>query len=149
MTKLSEFGMDGGFDSASVEPNEGLDLLPKAWYRCIIKDSGIKTTKAGDGKYLDLCIQVIDGVGKGRKVWDNLNLDNPNEKAVEIAKGTLSAICRAVNVPSPQDSAELHNKPLLVHIGLDEYNGQQKNKVLGYKADEGTPAATETDEIPF
>jgi len=68
----------------------------------------------------------------GRVVFDNLNLRNPSQKAVEIAKGTLSSICRAVNVLSPKDSSDLHGKTLTVRIGCREYNGQVQNEVKGY-----------------
>jgi hypothetical protein len=65
-------------------------------------------------------------------VFDNLNLKNRSEKAVTIAKATLSSICRAVNVLSPKDSSDLHGKTLTVRIGCREYNGQVQNEVKGY-----------------
>lgn len=45
-----------------------------------------KQTKAKNGSYLALELTVAKGKQKGRKVWHNLNLDNPSVDAVEIAK---------------------------------------------------------------
>lgn len=37
---------------------------------------------------------------------------------VKIARGELSAVCRAVGVMAPKDSVELHNIPLEINVGL-------------------------------
>ena len=37
---------------------------------------------------------------ESRLLWARLNLDNPNQQAVQIARGELSAICRAVRSSS-------------------------------------------------
>jgi hypothetical protein len=105
-----------GFDANTVEPNDSFDPLPNGDYLCIIAASEMKPTKAGDGAFLELELQVIDGPFQGRKLWDRLNLNNANETAVRIAKGTLSSICRAVGVLQPKDSCELHDLPLLVKV---------------------------------
>jgi hypothetical protein len=122
------------FDARTVEPSGSFDLLPKGDYEVLIIDSEMKATKNGDGEYLALELQVTSGEHKGRILWTNLNLRNPNAKAEEIARGTLSAICRAVGVLTPQDSSELHNKPLLavVRIKTDPTYGD-KNEVRGFK----------------
>lgn len=105
-----------GFDANTVEPNDSFDPLPNGDYLCIITASEMKPTKAGDGAYLELEMQVIEGQYQDRKLWDRLNLNNSNETAVRIARGALSSICRAVGVPQPKDSCELHDLPLLVKV---------------------------------
>lgn len=122
-----------GFDASKVEPaGQGYEALPAGKYQAVIVHSESKKTKLGDGQYLKLQIQIEGPTHAGRVVFDNLNLMNPSAKAVEIAKGTLSSICRAVNVMSPSNSSELHGKPLTVRIGCREYNGQVQNEVKGY-----------------
>jgi hypothetical protein len=59
---------------------------------------------------------VIDGAYKGRKVWARLNIVHQTPAAQEIARGHLSAICRAVGVMTPRDSSELHNLPLNIYV---------------------------------
>jgi hypothetical protein len=122
-----------GFNASEVEPNS-FDCLPDGEYEVAIVCSGVEVTKAGTGKYLQLELQVLAGKYSGRKLFDILNLWNPSPKAVEIAKGTLSAICRAVGVLTPQDATELHDKPLLVAVGTDKSEQYgDRNKIKAYK----------------
>lgn len=130
-----------GFDARAVEPNEGFDIMPAGEYDAAIVASEVKQTTNGDGKYLKLELQILNGQYQNRKVWDNLNIWNPNAQAVQIAKGTLSAICRAVNVLTPNDSAELHNKPLRVKLAVKkdaEYG--DRNVIKAYKPRQAGPA---------
>ncbi len=124
-----------GFDASTVEPNDSFDPVPNGDYLCIISSSEMKPTKAGDGAYLELELEVIEGPFKGRKLWDRLNLNNANETAVKIAKGTLSAICRAIGVLQPTDSCELHDIPLMVKVVCKKRSDtdEMTNEVKGYK----------------
>lgn len=124
-----------GFDANTVEPNDSFDPVPNGDYLCIITTSEMKPTKAGDGAYLELELEVVDGPYKGRKLWDRLNLNNANETAVRIAKGTLSAICRAVGVLQPTDSCELHDIPLVAKVACKRRDDtdEMTNVVKGYK----------------
>ena len=45
-----------------------------------------------------------------------MNLEHPNAVATKIAQAKLSAICRAVGVTTPQDSADLHDLPLIATV---------------------------------
>ena len=128
-----------GFDASKVEPNDFGTIPPGDYEACII-NSEMKATKDGQGSYLNLEIQVINGQFQNRRLFDKLNLVNKNEQAVTIAKGTLSAICRAVNVLTPNDSAELHNKPMRITVGSrknDYKNGEMENYIKSYKPRSG------------
>ncbi len=129
-----------GFDAGAVQPNQGFDVLPAGEYDVCIVSSAIETTAKGDGKFLKLELQVLNGEFQNRRVFDRLNLWNPSAKAQEIARGTLSAICRAVGVLTPNDSSDLHNKPLRVKVTVrksDEYGEQ--NEVKAYRPRNGQP----------
>lgn len=134
-----------GFNANEVKPNEGFTPMPAGEYVAAIVDSEMKTTKAGDGEYLKLTVQILEGPHEGRRLWENLNLSNPNADAVRIARGTLSAICRAVNVMEPNDSLDLHDIPFLVKVGVKKNNqtGEMENRISAYNAKSGTntPAA--------
>lgn len=142
-----------GFNATKHEPRTEYDLLPDGWYLAQIDDSQTKPTKAGTGHYLELTIVILDGQHKDRRVWDRLNLDNPNETAVAIAQETLAAICHAVGVLEPKDPAELHDKPLQIKIGTQPAKGQYSasNVVKGYRAaDASKPsAAVPTKTMPL
>lgn len=132
-----------GFDATNVEPNAGFDPIPAGKYVAAITASAMKPTKNGKGEYLELEMEVLEGPFKGRKLWDRLTLKHTNTQTVEIAKGTLSAICRAVNVLRPRDSVELHNLPLVVSVAIKNredppHIGEPTNTIKGYaKRDTG------------
>jgi hypothetical protein len=130
-----------------IEPAASFDAIPAGKYPAYIKDSEWKDTKAGDGRYLQFCLEVTDGESKGRLLWDRLNLENQNETAVEIAHRTLSAICHACGKISAKDSTELHNTPMLVRVGVKDGPNGPTNVIKGYEAMEGEiaePKATPT-----
>lgn len=135
-----------GWDATNVPPQNSFEPLPAGWYPVIISDSEFKPTKSGEGQYLHLVFTVIEGPHENRKIFDRLNLDNPNQTAVEIAQRALSAICHAVGVLTPRDSAELHDKPLEIKISVRPAKGEfePSNEVKGYRARGGgeTGAAT-------
>lgn len=139
-----------GFNAQEVAPNEGFSAIPAGDYQVIITESQEKQTKAGDGSYLELRLQVLNGPHQNRVLFDRLNLKNRNPTAVQIAQGTLSAICRAVNVLTPKDSSELHSKPLtaVVKVSKDN-NGNFQNEVKGYKPREpqDSSAATQMNDV--
>ena len=124
-----------GFDATTVPEQQEFTALPEGDYIAIITSSEEKPTKAGTGSYLQLVFEVLEGQMKGRKVWDRLNLKNPNATAVDIAQRALGAICRAVGVPRPQDSSELHNKPMRIHVAVEkDERGREGNSIKKYEA---------------
>jgi len=143
-----------GFDARTVEPTADFEPIPAGKYLAAITDSEMKPTKAGDGSYLELELTVLEGEYKDRKVWDRLCLNHPNAMAVKIARGTLSAICRAVGVMQPKDSVELHNLPLRITVKVKrrEDTGDLVNEVAGYTKKESAagqpPQAAPTDSTP-
>jgi len=124
----------GHFDANEVDPNVVFDPIPAGKYIARIVESEVKPTKSGNGRFLELTLEVLDGEYHGRKLWDRLNLWNPSAEAVRIAQGTLSAICRAVGVMRPRDSVELHNLPLQVTVKCKkrEDTGELTNEIRGY-----------------
>jgi len=134
----------GGFNAAQVEPTSEFEPIPAGKYLAVITESEIKPTKSGQGQYLQLTFQVLDGPYKNRQLWSRLNLQNPNAQAVQIAKAELSAICRAVGVMTPQDSQDLHHLPLTISVKLvrREDTGDMTNEIKGYapKAAGNAPA---------
>mgnify|MGYP003555189970 FL=1 len=137
----------GTFNS-SEHKDKAFDVMPAGDYDVIITDSNVKPTKKGTGHYLELKLQVISGQYQNRPLFARLNIDNPNPETVAIAKGQLSAICRAVNKLTINDSSELHMLPFkaVVRIGKDD-SGNPTNEVKGFKprhANGGEPTAPPT-----
>ena len=141
MNNLSAYN----FNAEEVEPSSSFDPIPAGWYTAIISSSEMKATRDGYGEYLSLTLQVIEGQYENRLVFARLNLKNANDKAVDIARKDLAAICRAVGVMSPQGSEELHDKPLMIKVKVRPASGdyEASNDIGGYKTVEGqdlTPA---------
>lgn len=124
-----------GFNANEVEPSAGFEPIPDGEYTAVIVHSETKPTKRGDGEYLKLEFQIVGPRYENRIIWEQLNIWNPSAKAVEIAKGTLSAICRAVGVLTPKQSSDLHNIPLLITVRTKQSPGYDpQNKITGFKA---------------
>jgi len=139
----------GSFDATNVEPSAPIEILPPGKYPVQIVKSEMKDTKAGTGQLLALEMEIIDGPAKGRRLWENLNLVNPNPQAQEIAQRTLSAICHAVGRLQVSDSEELHFKPMIATVEVEpegpDKNGvhrKARNIIKGFSAASGAPAAT-------
>jgi hypothetical protein len=132
----------GNFNANDVEPAADFEPVPAGKYLAVITDSDMKATKSGTGNYLELTFQIIEGEYKNRMLWARLNLDNPNAMAVQIARGELSSICRAVGVMAPKDSVELHNLPLLLTVKCKKRDdtGDIVNEIKGYARREAQPA---------
>ena len=123
------------FNANEVEPSVGFEAIPAGKYQAVIVDSDMKPNKAGTGEYLQLEFEIIEGEFKGRKVWTRLNLNNPNPDAVRMARADLSAICHAVNVIQPGDSADLHNLPLTITVKCRKTpDGDIVNEIKGFAA---------------
>ena len=125
-----------GFNANEVEPTSAYEPLPAGKYVASITASEMKPTKRADGSYLELEFTVLEGQYAGRKIWDRLCLNHPNALTQQIARGNLSAICRAVGILQPSDSAELHNAPMEITVKCvrREDTGEVSNDVKGYKA---------------
>ena len=121
------------FNANEVEPSTGYDPIPAGKYQAVITESEMKPTRTGNGQYLQLEFEIIEGEYKNRKVWARLNLENANADAVRIARADLSAICRAVNVLQPRDSVELHNLPLTITVRCKKNQDDEiVNEIKGY-----------------
>ncbi len=140
------------FDTTGVEPAQPFTILPAGRYDVEIEDSEIKTTKRGDGEYLQLMFSVLSGEHAGRKVWARMNIRNPNEVAEGIARRELAAVCLAVGLTRVNDSAELHNRPLQIDVGVEKNRetGEDTNRVKGYLASGGAlrPSAPPASSKP-
>ena len=124
------------FNANEVDPSKSFDPLPAGKYNALITNSEEKPTKAGTGSYLELTFEVLDEAYKGRRLWARLNLNNPSDQAVAIARAELSAICHAVNVLELQDTAQLHDLPMTVKVVAkpDKMTGEVRNEIKGYEA---------------
>lgn len=122
-----------GFNANEI-PESTYGAMPVGLYAVMASSSEVKATKAGTGQYLQFTLDVLDEQYNNKKVWVRLNLWNPNQTAVTIAQQELAALCKAVNVLTPDDSSELCGIPFVVRLGIekDKATGNENNKVVNY-----------------
>lgn len=145
-----------GFDARKHEDDTpDFEPLPPGWYQVAIVESEEKETAKGDGSYLKLKFQVIEGPREGKNLWANLNLNNPSEKAVKIARGQLSAICSAcadasgdVSKLTPTSSQDLHMIPLEVKVAHRTWEGKIQEDIKAYRPLQGKKPAMPKASAP-
>jgi hypothetical protein len=109
------------FRNAYAPEPDSIDLLPAGWYPAQVTESEIKPTKSGNGKLLEVEFTILDGRGKGRKVWSRFNFINPSAEAQRIGLQQIRQLCEAIGLNGiERTTAELHNKPLAVFIAVEE-----------------------------
>ena len=144
------------FNAAEVEPSDDFEILPVGDYKAVITESVFKETKDNaQNKYLSLKLQIIEGKQKNRLLFDNLNLiragnGEKDQTTIRIAQQRLSAICRAVGKMQIKDSSELHNKPIMINVGIQAASGKygESNTIKSYKAINGGNSLPEEPKKP-
>lgn len=130
---MADLGMNFQADQYEAP---SFDPVPKGEYVVNIIDSDVAVNSKNTGKNLKLTLEIIDGQFKGRKIFESLSFQNPNETAERIARGMISAICHAIGLTHLTDTQHLHNKPFLGKIkiskGQDGYD--DSNSLAGAKA---------------
>ena len=119
---MADFGHT--FDASQIEPSTAYEVLPPGKYLAQIVNSEMRPTRDGMGQYLYLEIDILEGQYAGRKLFDRLNLSNPNPSAVEIAQRTLSSICRAVGRLQVNNSEQLHLVPFIADVKVRPPRGE-------------------------
>ena len=131
---MANLGMT--FDSTQVDTTNQFDAMPAGQYLVMVSDSEIKQTKSGTGQYLSLTLEVQEPEQfRGRKLFDNLNLWNSNQTAVEIAQRQLAQLVQGCGLSAIGDSEELHFKSAIAIVKIeksDQYG--DRNTIKGYKA---------------
>lgn len=143
------------FNADEHEPLNDFSPIPKGEYVAMLTDSDLNDTKDGTGKVLKVVFDVLEGEYKDRKVFEYLNLENKNPTAAKIGNSALADICRSVGVPRPKDSAELHNKPMVIKVDIEERRddpGKFKNRIKAYKnvsqKTESIKSFSQQDNVP-
>ena len=130
--------------------NQGQDdrtALPAGSYLMDIVKTEFKQNSKKTGSYLAMQLKVAEGESKGRIVFENLNLDNPNPVAVEIANKTLNSICQACGLEGVEDSDELLNIPMTVTVKVRAADSQwpESNDVVSYASADEFDASESTE----
>jgi hypothetical protein len=127
----------GEFDATDYE--DTFQPIPPGKYAAEITEVSTRETKAGDGKYLAIAVQIVGGEHDGRFVWDRLNVVNQNPEAVAIARSRLANLCRSVGVRKPERYADFQGMAVTVIVGIEKSDEHgDSNKVKRYMATAGS-----------
>ena len=147
-----------GFDISETEYNERgeFEIIPKGTEVTLkATEAEEKKTSAGTGSYIAVTFEVTKGEHAGRKIWQNFNVNNPNDKAEKIGREQIAGWARACGKPNAQDTDELLERPFNAKLGIEKGTGgySDKNKIDSFLlpgSSSGakpapTPAAEESD----
>lgn len=131
MAKLKKKFKDDGERMGSFSP------VPRGNYAAKCVKTSLHDTKSKDGKYLKCEWEILKGEYKGRKIFNNINIENPNSQAEEIAEKEIASMCDAIGIrPSKFDNSEMiHGIPIEIEVGIqDSENYGPQNTIKGYSA---------------
>ena len=122
------------FDHETVERGQ-FDPIPVGDYVSQIIESDVVPTKAGAGKIAKFTHEIIEGQFTGRKVFDNVNFQNPSAQAQLIGQQRMKAYCEAVGHVGPlTDTEALEFKPMRIKVGMskaqDGYDAKNEIKTV-------------------
>jgi len=129
------------FDATNYTPQYGGGgMLPIGKHPVMIVETELKSTNKGDGGFLALTMEAVDGPAKGVRHTDRINLHNSNAMAVEIAQKQLSAYCYVTGVFKFKNTDELCKRPFVVEIGPQKNRPEMTDVVAIYTSDMRKPS---------
>jgi len=141
---LSAFFGGAAFVPAQHEAATDIDVYPPGKYPVLIKKAEVRETKKGNGHFIALELQILDGPHKGRILFDNINIDNPSEQCVEIGMRTFSALGRAIGLQAITNTDQLLNQIVVAHVKVKD----NQNNVRTYSGSTAPPVAPTTVPSP-
>jgi hypothetical protein len=95
--------------------------IPDGIYRLEATKADVAATSKGDGTILKIQYGVIEPEQyKGRIIFGNITLENPNAQAQEIGQRQLASLCRAIGLSEVEDSDELLFQAFVAKVGLSK-----------------------------
>lgn len=102
-----------------------------------ITASDCKATSRGDGEYIATTWTILDGPHKGRTLFANYNIRNPNAMAQQIGNAEFAAVRKALFGTKDKvvnDTNELHDLPCKIKVGCRKRkdNDEMENHIKKY-----------------
>jgi Protein of unknown function (DUF669) len=114
-----DFELPETFDPSAHEGTRDLECIPINWYQMQLVENEIRPARNGNGTYLLAVFEVLDGEYRGRKVYQNITLQNDSQQAVEIGQRLLTDIYTAIGHTTPtRDTRVLLFKPVMARVGI-------------------------------
>lgn len=117
--------LNGAYDQDAELPGD-FEVIPADRYPLQLIESDIAPTKAGTGKLFKYKTEVLDGDYKGRFIFGQMNLQNPNPTATKIGQSEFAALRLVTQTPNPEDTADLHFKAFDGIVKIEPAKGEYK-----------------------
>lgn len=128
------------FNAREVEPDQGrAGPIPAGWYKVLVSSTEVKPT--ANGEYIAVTYDVLEGAGKGSKIFTNFNVKNTSEKAMDIGRKQFSALCYAVQRLDITDTDQLKNIPFFVRLKVKPAEMDPANPAVELYAARNEPTA--------
>mgnify|MGYP003632687438 CR=1 FL=1 len=110
------------------------DPIAEGWYDSMIVNADVRDTKAGTGQYIAIRFDVTGPTNEGRVIFTNINISNPNPKAVEIGHQQLARITEIASISELTDTDQLIGSSMSIKVTIksdDQYG--DRNEIRGYR----------------
>ena len=117
---MSEFDeLPETFDPSAHEGTRDFEPFPLGWYQAQMIESSVEQARNGNGNYLLAVFEILSGDHHGRKIYQNVTLQNASLQAVEIGQRLLTDIYTAIGITTPtKDIGVMLFKPVMVRVGI-------------------------------
>jgi len=144
------------FNGKTQEAMEDYSVVPAGLYNAQVVKTDIVKTKAGTGSLLKAQFKIIDGKFKGRVIFSQYNLANPNQQAVDISMRQIKTLCDAIGIEGFGDTNEIHNIPMQIKVAIKPENPPYPesneikfyDKYKGAAEGEAEPAESSSTDTP-
>lgn len=104
--------------------------VPEGEYSVVVSHAEVKENKAGNGHYIEVGYEVVEGNLSGALIRDILNISNVNKDSERIGLDRLKTIATYTGAKNPNkiaDTADFMNKKAFRVLVKLEDDGQYKN----------------------
>ena len=149
MPDLTQFFDNAPLNPFSVEPQDDFLIVTPGKYSALIEKAELKPNKKLTGHLISLQLQILDeGPFKGRKIFDNINIQNPSAECVRIGLRALRALVEAMGFQEEgeewKDTDLYVNKVVVAHVKVKD----EQNSVRTYSAAGDAFALPVTAPVP-
>lgn len=135
-----------------LEDADDFPAVPVDDYLCQVVETDYRKNKAGNGYFIELKFEIIQGKAtgvahKGRRLIDIFNTSNPSQQAVEISRKKIKPVLQANGVASLVDTDQLLGARVVCKTKMGEWDGEEQAKVKSIRLPQAGPAGNVAPQV--
>ena len=132
-----------------AQESPSFDPVPPGEYTAVVKSAEMKDTKAGDGKYIKLRLDITGPTHTGRVLFSNVTVKNKTAQAETIGRGQLAAILASSGLAQFDHSDQMIGVNVAVDVIIkDDPTYGRGNEVKRFKPLANMPKAAVATSAP-